>query len=98
MARKASSYFSYGVPDVADSKEVSGELLRDGYLQRPHPTRLNPKHRLFGEIMRVHGAAVAAGVPVYRDPVSGLSVFTAAMLAERGYCCSSSCRHCPYLV
>ncbi len=45
-----------------------------------------------------HSTAVASGEPVYRDPVSGLSVFTAAMLAERGYCCSSSCRHCPYLV
>ena len=35
--------------------------------------------------------------PVYADPVSGLSVFTAAFLASRGYCCESGCRHCPYI-
>lgn len=35
--------------------------------------------------------------PVYADPVSGLSVFTAAFLASRGYCCESGCRHCPYV-
>lgn len=23
-------------------------------------------------------------------------VFTAAYLRKRGYCCGSSCRHCPY--
>jgi hypothetical protein len=39
---------------------------------------------------------VRAGVPTYRDPVSGLQVFTAATLASRGYCCESGCRHCPY--
>ena len=31
--------------------------------------------------MRRHADAVAAGVPVYTDPTSGLSVFTAAFLA-----------------
>lgn len=46
--------------------------------------------------MERHDAAVEAGVPAYRDPVSGLAVFTARFLADRGYCCTSSCRHCPY--
>lgn len=46
--------------------------------------------------MALHAAAVAAGVPVYRDPATGYSVFTAAFLADRGYCCESGCRHCPY--
>jgi len=40
--------------------------------------------------------AVASREPSYRDPVSGLAVFTAAFLAERGWCCGSGCRHCPY--
>ena len=26
----------------------------------------------------------------------GLIVFTEAYLKERGYCCKSKCRHCPY--
>jgi len=48
--------------------------------------------------MRRHGAAVDRNEPSYRDPVSGLTVFTARFLAERGYCCESGCRHCPYEV
>ena len=44
-----------------------------------------------------HDAAVAAHIPTYRDPVSRLQVFTAAFLAERGSCCESGCRHCPYV-
>ena len=27
---------------------------------------------------------------------NGLMVFTAAFLKNRGYCCESGCRHCPY--
>ena len=27
---------------------------------------------------------------------NGLMVFTAAFLKERGYCCESGCRHCPF--
>ena len=27
---------------------------------------------------------------------SGLFVFTASYHLERGYCCGSGCRHCPY--
>ena len=26
----------------------------------------------------------------------GLLVFTSAYLLERGYCCGSGCKHCPY--
>lgn len=43
-----------------------------------------------------HDAAVAAGEPGYLDPDSGLFVLTAAYLADRGTCCGSGCRHCPY--
>ena len=27
---------------------------------------------------------------------NGLFVFTAEYLLQRGYCCQSGCRHCPY--
>ncbi len=27
---------------------------------------------------------------------NGLMVFTGEFLKRRGYCCESSCRHCPY--
>jgi hypothetical protein len=47
---------------------------------------------------RAHDAAVEAGQPGYVDPDTGFFVFTAAALAERGECCGSGCRHCPYPV
>jgi hypothetical protein len=27
---------------------------------------------------------------------NGFMVFTATYLRQRGYCCESGCRHCPY--
>lgn len=48
------------------------------------------------EIRRRHDAAVAAGAQTYADPATGYQVFTAAYLLDRGYCCGSGCRHCPY--
>jgi hypothetical protein len=47
-------------------------------------------------IRAAHDAAIAAGEPGYEDPTTGLFVFTAAYLLERGTCCDSGCRHCPY--
>ena len=49
-----------------------------------------------GEIAVRHQAAVDAGEPGYIDPGSGLFVFTSAYHLERGNCCDSGCRHCPY--
>ena len=71
--------------------------LRDDYLDRPHPRRLAPKHPRFADIISRHSVAVTAGEPCYIDPGSGLSVFTAAFLADRGWCCESGCRHCPFV-
>ena len=34
------------------------------------------------------------GVDYYLE--EGRWVFTAHFLAQRGYCCESGCRHCPY--
>ncbi len=73
------------------------ECRADGLVE-PHPTRLANDHPQRIEIMRRHADAVAAGAPVYTDPTSGLSVFTAAFLAARGWCCDSGCRHCPFTV
>ena len=62
----------------------------------PHPSRLAPDHPHFAEIVARHRLAVAEGEPGYTDPGTGLFVFTAAYLLERGTCCDSGCRHCPY--
>ena len=63
----------------------------------PHPSRLasDAPHR--GAIIAAHRRAVEAGEPGYADPATGLFVFTAAYLAERGTCCDTGCRHCPYV-
>jgi hypothetical protein len=34
------------------------------------------------------------GIDYYLE--NGLMVFTARYLRDRGYCCTSGCRHCPY--
>lgn len=70
--------------------------LRDEFLAVPLRQRYSSRQRTFDVGMALHVAAVAAGVPVYRDPATGNSVFTAAFLADRGYCCESGCRHCPF--
>ena len=72
-------------------------MLRDDHLSVPDPRRLSPGHRSFGEIMRRHAMACTDGSPTYRDPVSGFAVFTATFLAQRGACCESGCRHCPFI-
>lgn len=46
--------------------------------------------------MAAHDRAVAAGEPGYADPATGAFVFTAPALLERGACCGSGCRHCPW--
>jgi hypothetical protein len=44
-----------------------------------------------------HEEAVHRGEPTYRDPSTGLVVLTVAAHLERGSCCDSGCRHCPYV-
>jgi len=50
------------------------------------------------EVRRRHQAAVDANEVRYRDPLTGLSVFTSVFLKDKGYCCGSGCRHCPWPV
>lgn len=40
------------------------------------------------------GKPLVEGIDYYVE--NGLYVFTADYLLERGYCCQSGCRHCPY--
>jgi hypothetical protein len=47
-------------------------------------------------IDKAHLAAIADGRATYIDPRTGFQVFTEVFLIERGYCCLSECRHCPY--
>lgn len=71
-------------------------MTRDPIAQ-PHPDRLSPRHSRYREILDAHAAAVAGGEPGYVDPDTGYFVFTAVELLERGPCCESGCRHCPFI-
>jgi len=72
--------------------------LADRLLTTPHVDRLSPSHPAYDDILAVHAAALDRGDPGYLDPVTGLYVMTAAVHAERGFCCERGCRHCPYCV
>ena len=52
--------------------------------------------KLSSEIEKAHQEAESRGEPMYRDPKTGYSVMTESFLKQRGYCCRSGCRHCPY--
>jgi hypothetical protein len=63
----------------------------------PHPRRLPAETPGYDEILALHDDAVRRGSALYRDPASGLWVMTATHLWDRGYCCYSMCRHCPWV-
>lgn len=63
----------------------------------PHPARLDPARSDHAAIVAVHRRALANGQAGYLDPSTGLFVFGAGYLWERGTCCASGCRHCPYV-
>lgn len=70
--------------------------LRPGWRDEPSPGRLAPDHPLWEEVLARHARALAAGEPTYVDPATGDVVLTADALVERGTCCGSGCRHCPW--
>jgi len=86
-----------GVTETAGPGDEDELQLRSDGLWRPRPDRLAPDRPDYAAIMGAHDAAVAAGQPGYRDPATGLTVLTAAWLANRRTCCASGCRHCPYV-
>ncbi|MEZ6003707.1 MAG: DUF5522 domain-containing protein [Planctomycetota bacterium] len=47
-------------------------------------------------MIAAHEAAMAAGQPTYRDPITGYQVETAEHIWRTRACCDLGCRHCPY--
>lgn len=47
-------------------------------------------------IEEAHRRACEAGLSHYTDPETGYKVFTEIAHRQRGYCCGSACRHCPF--
>lgn len=48
------------------------------------------------DVEDLHTAACQAGERMYIDPDTGLSCWTEVAHLQRGVCCGSRCRHCPY--
>lgn len=71
--------------------------LDDRPLTRPAAQRLPHDQPGRDRILAAHAAAMEAGASMYQDPGTGLHVLTARYLADRGSCCASGCRHCPYV-
>jgi uncharacterized protein DUF5522 len=63
----------------------------------PDPVRLDPARTDYRAVLDAHRRALDAGEDGYLDPATGLWCFTAAYLWQRGACCDSGCRHCPYV-
>jgi len=87
-------------PIVGQHREVNDPRpivrLRPDGIDHPLSARLRPEHPRREEIMQRHALAIATGRPTYSDPLTGFTVFTARFLADRGWCCESGCRHCPF--
>ena len=71
--------------------------IRNDAQRAPHVSRLSPDRLDYDAIMQAHDEAVERCVNGYHDPKTGAFVFTVAALMNRGTCCASGCRHCPYV-
>ena len=65
--------------------------------RRPLADRVPTRETERSALVAAHDDAMDLGEPGYLDPVSGLFVMTAAYLWDRGDCCDSGCRHCPFV-
>ena len=83
--------------DDIEPRVVANPAPLPDELMTPHPRRLPPGSPGYEEILKLHETAVRRGSGKYRDPISGLFAMTAVHLWERGYCCYSDCRHCPWV-
>ncbi len=55
-----------------------------------------PEENRSAPFAEAHQRALTAGERYYTDPETGYRVFTEHAHRQRGYCCGSACRHCPY--
>ncbi|XP_029002656.1 uncharacterized protein C1orf53 homolog [Betta splendens] len=65
-----------------------------GERERDHAARKFTEEETL--IHRIHREACEAQKQMYVDPSSGYKVFTEHAHLQRGKCCGSACRHCPF--
>lgn len=77
---------------LAKRMQERGPIPQNAVVEEP-----NEKERALPAATKAaHDAAVARGDDMYVDPETSLSVFTRVAHLNRGRCCGSHCRHCPY--
>lgn len=81
---------------VSESDRRASSCVRLDGIENPLTVRLRPDHPRRDEILARHASAMQVGRTTYADPLTGFTVFTARFLADRGWCCESGCRHCPF--
>jgi iron complex transport system substrate-binding protein len=90
-------YFNRSGPTIVETVEILAEILHGypaGHRGKAWVSYVRPRERML--VAERHAHACASNMPAYKDPVTGYDVFTADFLKQRGYCCGSGCRHCPY--
>nr|XP_035978001.1 uncharacterized protein C1orf53 homolog isoform X2 [Halichoerus grypus] len=75
-------------------------VIRNGIQRRPSATLMlvskqMPQSRL-GPLLSCQPWSLRAGQLHYVDPATGHTVLTQLAHLQRGSCCGSACRHCPY--
>jgi hypothetical protein len=63
----------------------------------PAPERFSSEEPGYADALAAHEQSIALDTYGYRDPRTGLLVFSAGYLWDRGFCCDTGCRHCPYV-
>jgi uncharacterized protein DUF5522 len=76
---------------------AASEAALPSRLAVPDPGRLDPGRADYAAILAAHRRALEEEADGYLDPATGWFCFTAAFLWQRGSCCDSGCRHCPYV-
>jgi iron complex transport system substrate-binding protein len=90
-------YFNRSGTTIVETAEILAEILHGypaGHRGKAWERYVGPRERAL--ILERHERACASGQPTYIDPITGYSVFTADFLRQRGSCCGSGCRHCPW--
>jgi hypothetical protein len=90
-------YFNRSGTTIVETVEILAEILHDYPAgRRGKAWQSYSGLRETALIRDLHARACAGSRPTYTDPITGYEVFTADYLRQRGYCCGSGCRHCPY--
>ncbi len=90
-------YFNRSGTTIVQTVEILAEILHGypaGHWGTAWVTHSGRRDR--PSVTELHARACSNHRPTYVDPMTGYDVFTADFLRQRGYCCGSGCRHCPY--